>query len=37
MVVFSRNVLSIPSGKVLDKILNFCISGKPVANVLTFT
>ena len=37
MGVFTGSVLSILSGKILDKIVNFCIGSKRFANLLTFT
>ena len=37
MGVFTRSVLSIHSGKILDKNCNLCIGGKRFANLLTLT
>ena len=36
MGVFTRSVLSIPSGKILDKNCESCIGGKRFANLLMF-
>ena len=35
--VFTRSVLSIPSVKILDKIVNLCTGGLCFTNLLTLT
>ena len=37
MGVFTKSVLSLRRGKILNRIMNLCTGGKRFANLLTFT